>query len=78
MPQLIVRQIEEKVVKKLKQQAGEHGVSMEAEHRRILRETLLGKAAKRTSFKEALLAMPNVGQDEDFARGPQLERAVEL
>ena len=45
MPQLIVRQIEEKVVKKLKQQAGEHGVSMEAEHRRILRETLLGKAA---------------------------------
>jgi plasmid stability protein len=28
MPQLIVRQIEEKVVKKLKEQAGQHGVSM--------------------------------------------------
>jgi len=78
MPQLIVRQIEEKVVKKLKQQAGEHGVSMEAEHRRILRESLLGPAARRNSFKEALLAMPNVGQDGDFARGPQLERVVEL
>jgi antitoxin FitA len=78
MPQLIVRQIEEKVVKKLKQQAGEHGVSMEEEHRRILRESLLGKAPRRTSFKEALLAMPNVGKDEDFERGPQLERPVEL
>lgn len=70
MAQLIVRQIEEKVVKKLKQQAGEHGVSMEEEHRRILRKSLLGKSANRTSFKEALLAMPNVGKDADFERGP--------
>ena len=30
---------------------------MEEEHRRILRESLLGKAARRTSFKEALLAI---------------------
>lgn len=78
MPQLIVRQMEEKVVKKLKQQAGEHGFSMEEEHRRILRESLLGKAVRRISFKKALLAMPNVGRDKDFARGPQLERPVEL
>jgi antitoxin FitA len=78
MPQLIVRQIEEKVVKKLKKQAGQHGVSMEEEHRRILREALLGKAAKRPSFKDALLAMPNVGRDEDFARGTQIERPVKL
>ena len=78
MPQLIVRQIEAKVVKKLKQQAGEHGVSMEEEHRRILRKSLLGKAGRRISFKEALLAMPNVGNDVDFERGPQLERAIEL
>lgn len=78
MPQLIVRRIEEKVVKKLKQQAGEHGVSMEEEHRRILRKSLLGTAVRRMSFKEALLAMPNVGENEDFERGPQLERPVEL
>jgi plasmid stability protein len=78
MPQLIVRQIEEKVVRKLKQQAGERGVSMEEEHRRILRASLLGKAGRRTSFKEALLAMPNVGKDKDFERGPQLERPIEL
>jgi plasmid stability protein len=78
MPQLIVRQIEEKVVKKLKQQAGAHGVSMEEEHRRILRESVLGKAAKRRSFKAALLAMPNVGRDVDFQRAPQLGRPVNL
>jgi antitoxin FitA len=78
MPQLIVRQIEEKVVKKLKQQAGAHGVSMEEEHRRILREALLGRSKKSPSFKEFLLSMPNVGGDEDFARGPQLERPVKL
>jgi len=68
MPQLIVRQIEQTVVRKLKQQAGEHGVSTEEEHRRILREALLGKTARKQSFKEALLAMPNVGEDRDFER----------
>ncbi len=78
MPQLIVRQIEEKVVKKLKQQAGAHGVSMEEEHRRILREALVGLPKKGRSFKELLLAMPNVGEDRDFERGPQIERLIEL
>ena len=78
MPQLLVRQVEEKVVRKLKQQAGHHGVSMEEEHRRVLREALLGKTLRRPSFKEALLAMPNVGEDEDFARGAQIERVVAL
>ena len=78
MPQLIVRQIEEKVVKKLKQQAGEHGVSMEEEHRRILRQALVGGPKKGRSFKDFLLAMPNVGQDRDFEREPQLDRPVEL
>ena len=78
MPQLIVRQIEERVVRKLKEQAGAHGVSMEEEHRRILREALLGKAIKRPSFKDALLAMPDIGDDTDFERGPQVRRPVEL
>jgi plasmid stability protein len=78
MAQLIVRQIEEKVVKKLKQQAGAHGVSMEEEHRRILRESLLGKGTGRKSFKDALLSMPNVGKDADFERGPQIGRSIDL
>jgi len=78
MPQLIVRQLEEKVVKKLKQQADARGVSVEEEHRRILRESVLGKPGKRRSFKAALLAMPNVGKDADFQRRPQLARPIKL
>jgi len=78
MPQLIVRQIEEKVVKKLKQQAGTHGVSMEEEHRRILREALLGNPTKRASFKDYLLQMPDIGPDQLFERERDLGRDVEL
>lgn len=78
MAQLLVRQIEDKVVRKLKERAGKHGVSMEEEHRRILCEALLGKPGRKQSFKEFLMSMPNVGKDEDFARGPQIDRPVQL
>jgi plasmid stability protein len=78
MAQLIVRRIDEKVVRKLKQQAGAHGVSMEEEHRNILRESLFGAPRKRRSFKEALRAMPNVGKDSDFERENQIDRPIRL
>ena len=78
MPQLIVRNIEAKVVQKLKARAGRHGVSMEEEHRRILRRTLLEKTAPRPSFKEYLLQMPNVGPDSVFDRSRDQGRPVEL
>lgn len=78
MSQLIVRQIEEKVVRKLKQKAGEHGVSMEEEHRRILREALLGKAGRKPSFKHYLMKMPDVRPDELFERSRDLGREVDL
>ncbi|MGH7973438.1 MAG: FitA-like ribbon-helix-helix domain-containing protein [Limisphaerales bacterium] len=78
MPQLIVRQIEEKVVRKLKERAGQHGVSMEEEHRRILREALLEKPKKKPSFKDYLLQMPDIGPDELFERQRDTGREVEL
>ena len=78
MPQLLVRNIEDKVVRKLKERAGKHGVSMEEEHRRILREALVGASKERPSFKDYLLAMPNVGEDRDFERSSQIDRPVEL
>ena len=78
MPQLIVRKVEERLVKKLKARAGLHGVSMEEEHRRILREALLGKARNRPSFKEFLLSMPNVGNDSAFKRVADKGRTVAL
>lgn len=58
MAQLIVRKIEDKVVRKLKEQAVKYGVSMEEAHRRILRETLLKKPAPKMNFKEFLIAPP--------------------
>jgi plasmid stability protein len=78
MPQLLVRKVEEKVVRKLKERAGQHGVSMEEEHRRILREALLASSKRKPSFKEFLLSMPNVGEDQDFERRPQIPRPIEL
>ena len=78
MRQWVVRQIEEKVVRKLKERAGSHGVSMEEEHRRILREALLGTPTQRPSFKDALRATPPVGNDQDFERGAQVDRPMEL
>lgn len=77
MAQLIVRNIEEDVVRALKQRAARHGVSAEAEHRAILKNALLGQAASR-SFKEALLAMPDVGADDDFSSPRDSDRHVEL
>jgi plasmid stability protein len=70
---LIVRNVEENVVRALKLRAGKHGRSAEAEHRLILVEALLG--SKKKSFIEALLAMPDVGRDEDFARVQEPPRA---
>jgi antitoxin FitA len=78
MPQLIVRQIEERVVQRLKKQAGQHGVSMEEEHRCILREALLGRKTKQPSFKDYLRRMPDVGPDELFERNRDLGREVDL
>ena len=72
MAQLIVRDLEESVVRALKLRAAKKGVSAEAEHRAILREVLLRRTSR--SFKEALLAMPDVGNDADFAIDRDLDR----
>ncbi len=63
---LVVRNLEQQIVDALKQRAALHGRSAEAEHRLLLEESLLRPKGK--SFAEALAAMPNVGQDEDFKR----------
>ena len=50
----------------LKERAGAHGLSAEAEHREILAAALA--RPRRRSFAEVLALMPDVGTDEDFAR----------
>jgi plasmid stability protein len=66
MANLLVRGVDEAVVKALKQRAGEHGHSTEAEHRAIL-VAALARPRKR-SLAEVLASMPNVGTDADFER----------
>ncbi len=66
MANLLVRDVDEALVKTLKQRAGRHGRSAEAEHRAIL-AAALGRTRRR-SFAQVLASMPNVGRDEDFAR----------
>lgn len=75
--QLIVRNLEEEVVRELKLRAARHGRSAEAEHREILREALL-PAKARKSLKDLLLAIPAGGEDADFERSPDRGRDVEL
>jgi antitoxin FitA len=50
MAQLIVRNLDEELVTRLKLRAAEHGRSAEAEHREILRQALA--VEPRRSFKE--------------------------
>lgn len=66
MAQLIVRNLEKDIVRALKERAGRHGRSAEAEHREILRSALSEPPAE--DPKAVLLDMPNVGRDEDFER----------
>lgn len=75
--QLIVRNLEEEVVRELKLRAARHGRSAEAEHREILRQVLL-PAEERKPFKEFLLSMPPVGEDADFERVQDHGREVDL
>ena len=66
MADLLVRGVDEALVRALKARAGAHGRSAEAEHRAILTAALAGP--RRRSLAEVLAAMPDVGLDEDFAR----------
>ena len=75
MSQLVVRNVEEAIVRALKRRAVRHGRSAEAEHREILRAALTDEVAA-GSFKELLASMPNVGRDEDFAVERDLPRAA--
>ncbi len=81
MAQLIVRNIEDAVVRQLRVRAASHGVSMEEEHRRVLRTALLGEVKTRKSFTEMLLSIPKATADESgdlFDRQRDLPREIEL
>lgn len=73
MTNLIVRNLEERIVQALKQRAVRHHRSAEAEHRVILEEALL--KTRRRPLAEVLASMPNTGHDKDFERSQDEEAA---
>ena len=77
MAQLLVRGIDDDLVRRLKLRATRNGNSAEEEHRRILREVLAADRSPRT-LKELLLEIPDVGEDADFERSRDRGRPVEL
>lgn len=63
---LIVRDIDESLVRALKLRAAKNGRSAEAEHREILASVL--RRPRKRHLAEVLAAIPSVGVDEDFRR----------
>ena len=66
MADLLVRGVDDAVVRALKKRAGDHGRSAEAEHRAILAAALL--SPPRRKLADLLASMPDVGRDEDYER----------
>jgi len=66
MADLLVRGVDDELVRALKERAGAHGRSAEAEHRAIL-AAALARPRKR-SFAEVIASMPEAGNDADFER----------
>jgi antitoxin FitA len=58
VPQLLVRNLDARLVAALKVRAARHGRSAEAEHREILERALLGPSAD--DFKAFLRALPEL------------------
>jgi antitoxin FitA len=76
MPDLLVRGVDDEIVRALKERAGAHGRSAEAEHREIL-TAALARPRRRTSA-EVLASMPEVGLDADFERVDSAERSTNV
>jgi antitoxin FitA len=75
--QLLVRGIDDDLIRRLKLRAARNGNSTEEEHRRILRE-MLGVDRSPRTLKDLLIGIPRVGEDADFERSPDRGRPVEL
>ncbi len=69
MSQLLVRNLEPTVIKRLKERARLHGVAVEEEHRRILREVCLGPMQK--------VSLINFLRNPENAASPSVELDLE-
>jgi len=78
MPQLLVRDIEASVVKKLRRRAAAQGISMEEAHRQLLRSALAGdQAGPQENFLAYLRSIPP-GKSTEFSRAKDMPRQTDL
>jgi plasmid stability protein len=66
--QLIVRDLDDRLVRALKERAARAGRSAEAEHREILRDALAPRRRHKLPFNDFLRTIPDAGDDADFER----------
>lgn len=77
MPQILIRQLDDLIVRKLRAKAAAEGVSAEEEARRILRRSLIGEVPA-VSLLEFLRTMPDLGNDELLERPKGKQRPIKL
>ena len=77
MPQILIRKLDESLVRKLRAKATAEGVSAEEEARRILRRSLTGDAPV-MSLIDFLRTMPDIEDDRIFERPVGRKRKVAL
>jgi plasmid stability protein len=77
VPQILIRQLEDAIVRKLRAKAASEGVSVEEEARRILRRSLTGDAPEMPLIA-FLETMPEGVEDLLFRRRTRRTRKVEL
>jgi antitoxin FitA len=66
MAQLMVRNVDDAIVRELKKRAARRNHSAEQEHREILEQALL--RPRRRLLAEVLASMPDAGKNADFER----------
>lgn len=77
MPQILVRRLDEHVIRKLRAKAAANGVSVEEQARQILRRSLVGEVPA-MSLIDFIRTMPDVGDGRIFRRPKRKPRKVKL
>lgn len=78
MAQILIRKLEDSVVRKLRAKAAAEGISAEEKARRILRQSLTNDAPK-MSLIDYIRTMPDIGEDDSiFQRPKSKQRKIAL
>ena len=77
MPQILIRRLDQHIIRKLRAKAAADGVSAEEEARQILRRSLVGELPA-MSLIDFIRTMPEVGDSDIFRRPKRKPRTVKL